>query len=69
MDEIILREYLRNKGRGMSDDDFMRKLKEHFETEKFARGRGRGRGMRRDSERGEFFEEDFKDMRDPYEMY
>lgn len=69
MDEIILREYLRNKGRGMSDDDFMRKLKEHFETEKFARGRGRGRGMRRDSERGEFFEEDFKDIRDPYEMY
>lgn len=53
MDEILMREYLRSKGRGMSDEDFMRNMKEHFNT-KYARGRGRGRGMR-DSDYGDFF--------------
>lgn len=59
MDEILMREYLRSKGKGMSDEDFMRNMKEHFNT-KYARGRGRGRGMR-DSDYGDFFEEE--DMR------
>lgn len=44
---------------GMSNEDFMRNMKEHFNT-KYARGRGRGRGMR-DSDYGDFFEEE--DMR------
>ena len=30
MDEILMREYLRSKGKGMSDEDFMRNMKEHF---------------------------------------
>lgn len=54
MDGILMGEYLRSKGRGMSDGDFMRNMKEHFNT-KYARGRGRGRGMR-DSDYGDFTE-------------
>lgn len=41
MDEILMREYLRSKGRGMSDEDFMRNMKEHFNT-KYARGKLKG---------------------------
>ena len=60
MDEILMREYLKHKNRGMSDSDFMRKMKEHFDI-KYARGRGRGRGMR-DSRFEDFMDDDYIDM-------
>lgn len=53
MDEILMREYLRHKKGGMSDEDFMRRMKDHFGT-RYAKG---GRGMR-DSRFDDFFEED-----------
>lgn len=52
MDEILMREYLRSKGRGMSDEAFMRKIKEHFNE--FPRSR-------RDSRYEDFYEEDIYD--------
>lgn len=58
MDEILMREYLRSKGKGMSDEDFSRRMQEHFDM-KFARGRG-GRG-RRNADYGDFYEEDMFD--------
>lgn len=64
MDEILMREYLKHKNRGMSDSDFMRRMKEHFDV-RYARGRGRGRGMR-DSRFEDFMDDDYIDMYDDY---
>lgn len=55
MNEYLMRAYLRNKRGDMTDSEFMRKMKEVFGSEKYARGRGMG-GMRRDS-MGDFIED------------
>ena len=48
MNEYLMRAYLRGKKGDMTDSEFVRKMKEVFGSEKYARGRGM-RGMRRDS--------------------
>lgn len=55
MNEYLMRAYLRSKRGDMSDSEFMRKMKDVFGSEKYARGRGM-RGMRRDS-MGDFIED------------
>lgn len=55
MNEYLMRAYLRSKRGDMTDSEFMRKMKEVFGSEKYARGRGM-RGMRRDS-MGDFIED------------
>lgn len=55
MNEYLMRAYLRSKRGDMSDSEFMRKMKDVFSSEKYARGRGM-RGMRRDS-MGDFIED------------
>ena len=55
MNEYLMRAYLRSKKGDMTDSEFMRKMKEVFGSEKYARGRGM-RGMRRDS-MGDFIED------------
>jgi hypothetical protein len=45
MNEYLMRAYLRSKRSGMTDSEFMRKMKEVSGPEKYVRGRG----MRRDS--------------------
>ena len=52
MNEYLMRAYLRSKKGGMTDSEFMRKMKEVFGSEKYARGGG----MRRDS-MGDFIED------------
>lgn len=51
MDEILIREYLRNKERGMSDSDFMERMKDYYGSEEYSRG---GR-VRRNSRREDFY--------------
>lgn len=55
MNEYLMRAYLKSKRGDMTDSEFMRKMKEVFGSEKYARGRGM-RGMRRDS-MGDFIED------------
>lgn len=55
MNEYLMRAYLRGKKGDMTDSEFVRKMKEVFGSEKYARGRGM-RGMRRDS-MGDFIED------------
>lgn len=55
MNEYLMRAYLRSKRGDMTDSEFMRKMKEVFGSEKYARERGI-RGMRRDS-MGDFIED------------
>lgn len=40
MNEYLMRAYLRSKKGGMTDSEFMRKMKEVFGSEKYARGGG-----------------------------
>lgn len=47
MNEYLMRAYLRSKRGDMSDSEFIRKMKDVFGSEKYARGRGmRGNSMR-----------------------
>lgn len=63
MDDILMREYLKHKSRGMSDSEFMRKMKENFDI-RYARGRGRGM---RDSSYGDFYDDrDYTGMYDDF---
>lgn len=55
MNEYLMRAYLKSKRGDMTDSEFMRKMKEVFGSEKYARGRGM-RGTRRDS-RGDYIED------------
>lgn len=56
MNEYLMRAYLKSKREGLSDSEFINKMKEVFGSEKYARGRGM-RGMRRDSDMGDFIED------------